>query len=78
MSAIGIFIHKAWARWTGIVVGMIGALIGLLVITGGLAPPEDVGMTVFGVIWVATHVLVLVGLALGGGHFEARPRYPGF
>jgi hypothetical protein len=74
VSAIGVLLHKSWARWTAIVLGVLGTLLGLFVVWVATEPPLDAGMVIFGVIWVGAHVLAVIGMAAGGRHFEpARP-----
>ncbi len=73
LAAIGVFLHKGWARWTGIVTGAIGLILGLLSLIGqaGAGGAADV---LFVLLWLAAYGFVLVALSVGGEHFERR--YP--
>jgi hypothetical protein len=71
-AAIGIFVHKTWARWTGIVLGVIGVLLGFLMLIAAFEPPSDGGFAIFAVIWLAAHGFAVAALAAGGEHFQPR------
>ena len=71
-GAIGIFLHKAWGRWLGVVSAVIGILIGLFVLLIGLTPPVDGPTQVAGLIWSGAHVAAVIGLAVGGRHFQPQ------
>ena len=75
ISSIGIFLHKGWARWTGIVLGVLGALLGLAVVVTALEQPFDAGMLIFGLIWVGAHAFAVLGLAVGSRHFAPDRPY---
>jgi hypothetical protein len=72
VAAIGLFVHRAWARWMGIILGIVGVLIGLLLVAVAFEPPTDDGFTAFAILWLATHGFAVAALAVGGEHFEAR------
>jgi hypothetical protein len=69
-AGIGVFMHKSWARWTGIVVAVIGMLFGLLGLLGYTDDPSaTAGELLIVVVWLAAYGFSLVGLAAGGRHF---------
>jgi energy-coupling factor transporter transmembrane protein EcfT len=74
-SAIGVFAHKSWGRWLGVVSSTIGVVVGLLILVVGLLPPEDSATQVIGVVWAAAHGLAAAGLAVGGRHFQEQRGY---
>jgi hypothetical protein len=75
-AAIGIFIHKSWARWTGIVIGTIGLILGFFMLVGAMFPRSpDGGDLVFSLLWVAANGFIVAALAVANEHFQiAYPR----
>ena len=74
-GAIGIFVHKSWARWIGLVVGSVGVVIGFLLLIGTFASPAGgSGDALIAIIWLASHGFVVAALAVAGDHFQ--PVYP--
>jgi len=75
IASIGVFVHKGWARWVGIVVGTIGLVLGFLVLIGSFLPPGgNSGDLVFSLLWLGAHGFVVAALAAAGEHFQ--PAYP--
>jgi hypothetical protein len=75
VGAVGVFVHKAWARWTGLVAAVIGLLFGALMLLGLTEGPTGGADVLIVLVWVAAYGFATYGLAAGGEHF--RPRYPG-
>lgn len=72
-SAIGVFLHKSWARWMGIVLAVLGLLFGLLMLIGSTDSPEaTAGALAVVVVWLGAYGLSLIGLAAGGRHFTRQ------
>lgn len=75
---VGAFVlgHRGWARWLGVVLGLLGLLFGIVALTSTMAlvPGPSVQLIVAIAFLVASAFVVLV-LITGGGHFRAR--YPG-
>lgn len=76
-AAIGVFAHRSWARWVGIILALLGLLFGGLGLIGVAADPVTAGegLIVF-FIWLTAYGFSLAALAAGGEHFA--PRYPGY
>ena len=70
VTSVGLFIHKGWARWTGIVISVIGIILGLLMVMFAYEPPADTGFAGFALVWTAAHAFVAAALAAGRVHFE--------
>lgn len=75
IGAIGVFAHKGWGRWIGIVAAVIGVLLGILMLLGQLQGPGDAGSFVVVGVWLVAYIAAAYGLATGGQHFTRR--YPG-
>ena len=74
VTSIGLFVHKSWARWTGVVISVIGILLGLFMVMAAYEPPADGGLAAFALVWTAAHAFTAAALAAGGEHFErAQP-----
>jgi len=75
ISSVGVFVHKGWARWLGVVMGTIGLVFGfLMLIAAFLTPAGSTGDLVVVLIWLSAHGFVVAALAAAGDHF--RPAYP--
>jgi len=75
IGSVGVFVHKGWARWLGIVLATIGLVIGFLVLIGTFLPPAGgAGDVIFALLWLAAHRFVVAALAARGEHFQ--PAYP--
>jgi hypothetical protein len=74
ITGIGLFVHKSWARWIGIVISVIGILLGLFMVMVAYEPPADGGLAAFALVWAAAHAFTAAALGAGGVHFE---RYAG-
>ncbi len=74
VGAIGVFIHKSWARWTGIVTASVGMVLGLLFLIVSFAPPASVGDAVLAIIWLGANGFIAAALTVAGDHFQ--PVYP--
>jgi hypothetical protein len=74
-AAIGVFAHKNWGRWLGVVSASIGVLIGLFIVLIGIIPPVDVASQVFGLVSTVANALAAVGLAAGARHFQQERGY---
>lgn len=75
-SGIGIFIHRSWARWMGVVLATIGVVFGFLLMIGTFVPPAtDAGDAVIAIVWLAAHGFAAAALVAAGEHFQ--PISPG-
>ena len=70
-AGIGVFVHKAWARWFGIALATIGLILGFFMLVGTMSDrnPEG-GSLVISVLWVAANGFVVAALAVANEHFE--------
>lgn len=76
VSAIGVFVHKQWARIVAIVLSILGALLGLVSVvvavdTRGRADGSELGVAV---VIAFGYGFSLFALIAGGGHFRRRYR----
>ena len=86
IDAIFIWAHRAWARYLGIVFGVLGALFGANRLPGafdstyrtvnggdppGILTPPDISSILSGLI-LFPYVVALIGLLVGGPHFRRR------
>ncbi|MEA2622759.1 MAG: hypothetical protein QOH61_1669 [Chloroflexota bacterium] len=76
LAAIGIWAHKGWGRWLGIIFGVIGTLIGLAALVGVRATPgvtgsrgSDLGSSL---LILVPYAFVLIAMIVGGAHFARR------
>jgi hypothetical protein len=76
LSALGVWLHKSWARIIGILFGILGTLFGLAAVAGatqnrsGLST-STTGNSMAGALAVLiSYALVLVILIIAGGHFR--------
>jgi len=77
LAAIGIWAHKGWGRWLGIVWGVLGTLIGLAALGGSRTTTTINGDTTSSNLGGALFILVpygfvLIAMIIGGGHFHRR------
>ena len=70
VAAIGVYVHKPWARWLGIVISVIALLLGVLLLLVAASGPA--AAVLFVVLWLAAYGFSLVGLAAGGRHFARQ------
>jgi hypothetical protein len=74
VSAIGVFMHKGWARWAGITTAIIGLVFGLLMLLGQVDTGASAGDYVVVLVWLLAYGFATIALAMSGEHFT--PRYP--
>lgn len=75
VASIGVFVHKGWARWLGIVMAAIGLVFGFLLLFATFMPPAGPAIEMLiTIVWLAGHGFVVAALAVAGEHF--RPVYP--
>lgn len=67
LTGIKVMSGRGWARVTGIVLGVIGALLALGGLTGG-----DASSVIIAVIFIAANAFVIWALATSGGWFASR------
>lgn len=76
LSAIGIFLHKGWARALGIVLAVLGLLLGVMGAVGvaqEAASAADAGrQAVVPIVMALSYGLTLFALIAGGNHFSRR------
>ena len=74
---VGAFVlgHRSWARWLGVLIGLIGLLLSIVAVTStvALVPGTSVQLIVAIALLIA-YAFVVLALIGGGGHFTAR--YP--
>lgn len=73
-SAVGIFMHKQWARILGIVLAVLGTLIGVLGLVGGssVAGGMDGSELAFPIAIAVGYGFSLFALIAGNNHFRRR------
>jgi hypothetical protein len=75
---VGAFVlaHRGWARWLGLLLGLLGLLLSIVAVTSAVAlvPGQSVQLIV-AIVLLVGYALVVLALLAGGGHF--RRRYPG-
>jgi hypothetical protein len=75
---VGAFVlgHRGWARWLGVVLGVLGLLFSIVALTSTMAliPGTSVQLIV-AIAFLVAYAFVVLVLIAGGGHFRAR--YPG-
>jgi hypothetical protein len=75
---VGAFVlgHRSWARWLGVVLGLLGLVFSIVVVTSTLALVAGASVQlIVAVAFLVAYALVVLALIAGGGHFRAR--YPG-
>jgi len=76
LSAIGIFLHKGWARALGIILAVLGLLLGVVGAVGvaqEAASATEAGReAVVPIIVAVSYGLTLFALIAGGNHFRRR------
>jgi len=82
LSGIFTFAHRSWARWVGVILGVLGVLFGIASVLGGTGPRTSTvinGQTVTtdpqsalvtGVVILIAYAIVVLGLIMGGKHFR--------
>jgi hypothetical protein len=76
LSAIGVWLHKSWARIIGILFAILGTLFGLAAVAGAAQNRSGVSTSTTGnsmagaLIVLVSYALVLVILIIAGGHFR--------
>lgn len=79
LSGIGIFLRKAWARYLGLILTILGALLMLLSLLGNISSPAGTaqaqgqggGLVLSALLFIA-YAFVVYALARGGGAFRDR------
>lgn len=75
-AGVGIFVHKRWGRWVGIVLAVIALIFGLFALIGAMSGPSvDGASSVISILWVAANGFIVAALAVADEHF--RKIYPG-
>jgi hypothetical protein len=72
LAAIGIWAHKGWGRWLGLIFGVLGTLLGLLAVAtsrSGLSGSSNIGGALFVLV---PYAFVLIAMIIGGAHFRRR------
>lgn len=72
---IGAFVlgHRRWARWLGVLLGLVGVLFSLVALTSTMAliPGASVQL-IIAIAFLIGYAFVVLALIAGGGHFRAR------
>lgn len=72
---VGVFVlgHRSWARWLGLVLGLLGLLFSIVALTSTMAlvPGTSVQLIV-AIAFLIAYAFVVLALIAGGGHFRAR------
>jgi len=80
ISAVGIFGHRTWGRWLGILVGLVGVLVGIGgVLSANAAPTVFEGRTIDlaqnmspSIGFLVFFAIIVLGLIIGRGHFRLK------
>jgi hypothetical protein len=76
LSALGVWLHKGWARILGILFGILGTLFGLAAVAGAAGNRSGVSSSTTGnslvgaLVVLVSYAFVLVILIIAGGHFR--------
>jgi len=78
LSALGVWLHKGWARILGILFGILGTLFGLAAVAGaaqnrnisGISSSASGNSMVGSLIVLVSYAFILVILIIAGGHFR--------
>ena len=77
LSALGVWLHKSWARIIGILFAILGTLFGLAAVAGsaqnrtGINSSTTTGSGMVGALVVLiSYAFILVVLIIAGGHFR--------
>ncbi len=88
LAAVGIFGHRGWGRWLGVLLGLLGVLVG---IAGVLSANQAAGGQAFvingttfdtsdnmspSIGFLVFYALIFFGLLLGGGQFRVKEVEP--
>jgi hypothetical protein len=73
VAAIGMFIHRAWGRALGLIVGVVGALFAALAVLANMTPGDaETGGVGFSLVLLAGYGLTVLALVTGAEHFRRR------
>lgn len=76
LVGVFVFAHRGWARWLGVLLGVLGLLLSIVALTSALAlvPGTSVQLMI-AIALLIGYAFVVLTLLAGGGHFLKR--YPG-
>jgi hypothetical protein len=70
-ASIGVFEHRGWARWVGVILAVIGLIFGFFALLGSISDLNvDGASLVISILWVAANGFIVAALAAGWDHFE--------
>ncbi len=70
-AGIGELVHRGWARWLGIVLGLLGVVLGVLILLGSIGDPTLTAVDwAIEIGWTVAYAVVVLGLAFGSRHFR--------
>ena len=73
VAAIGMFLHRAWGRALGLIVGVVGALFAALAVLANVTPGDaEAGGVGFSLVLLAGYGLTVLALVTGAEHFRRR------
>ncbi len=80
IASVGIFGHRGWGRWLGVLLGLLGILSGIAAIVASNGEPIVVNGSTIDLSqntspsagFVVFYAIVFLGLLFGGGHFRLR------
>jgi hypothetical protein len=75
---VGVFVlgHRGWARWLGVLLGLIGLLFSIVAVTSTTALIAGASVQlIIAIAFLVGYAFVVLALIAGGGHF--RKRYQG-
>jgi hypothetical protein len=75
-AGIGVFVHKSWARWVGIVLAVIALIFGFFALIGAMSDVSvDGASSVILILWVAANGFIVAALAVADEHFQRTYRH---
>ena len=74
LASVGVFGHRAWGRWLGVLMAVLGLVMGIFGVSAGLAFGGVSLTTIVAIVLVVAYAYVVLALATGGRHFQVTAR----